>query len=203
MARSRLSVISSKRKRCAQIRAISSVRHPGAPERVINAIACYRTKMLEHDVPHDAPQGVPSVRRATAADAESILKLVDALADYESLARPTSEAKKRLVTDMGKRFDAWIAELDGKSAGYAFVFETYSSFLALPTLYLEDLFVLPEFRSRKVGLALFSEVVEEAKRRGCGRVEWTVLDWNELAINFYKRAGAAHMKEWHLYRIVL
>ena len=151
--------------------------------------------MAEHDA--------PVVRRATAADAEAILQLVDALADYESLPRPSAEAKKRLAADLDKRFDAWIAEVDGKSAGYAFVFETYSSFLALPTLYLEDLFVLPEYRSRKVGFALFSEVLEEAKRRGCGRIEWTVLDWNELAIQFYKRAGAAHMKEWNLYRIVL
>ncbi len=151
--------------------------------------------MAEHDA--------PVVRRATAADVEAIVQLVDALADYESLPRPSAEAKKRLAADMGKRFDAWIAEVDGKSAGYAFVFETYSSFLALPTLYLEDLFVLPEYRSRKVGFALFSEVLEEAKRRGCGRMEWTVLDWNELAIQFYKRAGAAHMKEWNLYRIVL
>ena len=125
--------------------------------------------MAEHDA--------PVVRRATAADAEAILQLVDALADYESLPRPSAEAKKRLAADMDKRFDAWIAEVDGKSAGYAFVFETYSSFLALPTLYLEDLFVLPEYRSRKVGFALFSKVLEEAKRRGCGRMEWTVLDW--------------------------
>ena len=137
------------------------------------------------------------------ADAEAILQLVDALADYESLPRPAAAAKQRLVADMNKRFDAWIAEVDGASAGYAFVFETYSSFLALPALYLEDLFVLPEYRSRKVGLALFNEVLEEAKRRGCGRMEWSVLDWNELAINFYKRAGASHMKEWHCYRIVL
>lgn len=151
--------------------------------------------MAEHDA--------PVVRRATAADVEAIVQLVDALADYESLPRPSAEAKKRLAADMDKRFDAWIAEVDGKSAGYAFAFETYSSFLALPTLYLEDLFVLPEYRSRKVGFALFSEVLEEAKRRGCGRMEWTVLDWNELAIQFYKRAGAAHMKEWNLYRIVL
>ncbi len=195
--------MSSNRKRCAQIRAISSVRHPGAPERVINAIACYRTKMPEQDAPPLVPSAPPSVRRANAADAEAILELVDALADYESLPRPPAEARQRLVTDMNQRFDAWIAQVDGASAGYAFAFETYSSFLALPTLYLEDLFVLPQYRSRKVGLALFNEVREEAKRRGCGRMEWSVLDWNELAINFYKRAGAVHMKEWHLYRIVL
>jgi GNAT superfamily N-acetyltransferase len=150
-----------------------------------------------------AEQDPPVVRRATENDAEAVLGLVDALADYEKLTRPSAEAKQRLVADMSKRFDAWIAEVDGVPAGYAFVFETYSSFLALPTLYLEDLFVLPEFRSRKVGLALFSEMLAEAKRRGCGRMEWTVLDWNELAINFYKRLGATHMKEWHHYRIVL
>lgn len=159
--------------------------------------------MPEQDTPHLPPSVVPTVRRATPADAEAILQLVDALADYESLPRPLVAAKQRLVADMNKRYDAWIAEVDGASAGYAFVFETYSSFLALPTLYLEDLFVLPEYRSRKVGLALFNEVLEEAKRRGCGRMEWSVLDWNELAINFYKRAGASHMKEWHCYRIVL
>ena len=143
------------------------------------------------------------IRRATSNDADAILQLVDALADYESLPRPSPEAKKRLSADMGNRFDAWIAEVEGAPAGYAFAFETYSSFLALPSLYLEDLFVLPEYRSRKVGLALFNEVLEEAKRRGCGRMEWTVLDWNELAINFYKRAGATHLKQWHHYRIVL
>jgi GNAT superfamily N-acetyltransferase len=145
----------------------------------------------------------PVVRRATADDADEVLALVDALADYEKLKRPDESAKKRLVADMSKRFDAWIAEVDGQPAGYAFAFETYSSFLALPTLYLEDLFVLPQFRSRKVGHALFTEILAEAKRRGCGRLEWTVLDWNELAINFYKRLGATHMKEWHHYRILL
>ncbi|MEO8128285.1 MAG: GNAT family N-acetyltransferase, partial [Bryobacteraceae bacterium] len=92
------------------------------------------------------------VRRATCDDADAVLQLVDALADYESLPRPSAEAKQRLSADLGKRFEAWIAEVDGVPAGYAFAFETYSSFLALPTLYLEDLFVLPEYRSRKVGL---------------------------------------------------
>ena len=187
--------MSSKLRRWAQIRATSSVRHPGAPERVINAIACYRTKMLERDA--------PNVRRATAGDAQAVLQLVDALADYESLPRPPADARERLAADMNIRYDAWLAEVDGKAVGYAFAFETYSSFLALPTLYLEDLFVLPEYRSRKVGLALFGEMLTEARRRGCGRMEWTVLDWNELAIKFYQRAGAVHMKEWQHYRIVL
>ncbi len=148
---------------------------------------------------------LPLVRKAIAADAETVLTLVDALADYEKLNRPDADAKKRLIHDMftgGPRIDAFLAEYEGKPVGYAFVFETYSSFLALPTLYLEDLFVLPEYRSKKVGYALFTAMVEEAHRRGCGRMEWSVLDWNRLAIAFYKRLGAAHMKDWHLYRLV-
>lgn len=148
---------------------------------------------------------LPTVRKATPADAESILSLVDALAEYERLAPPDAEAKKRLIRDMftePPRLNAYLAELDGKPAGYAFVFETYSSFLALPTLYLEDLFVLPEYRSKKAGYALFAAMVKEAYTRGCGRMEWTVLEWNQLAIDFYKRLGASHMRDWHLYRLV-
>lgn len=147
----------------------------------------------------------PTIRKATPADAEAVLSLVDALADYEKLKRPDADARKRLVSDMFSerpRIEAFLAEHDGKSVGYAFVFETYSSFLALPTLYLEDLFVLPEYRSKKIGYALFTAMVAEAHRRGCGRMEWTVLDWNQLAIDFYKKLGATHMKEWHLYRLL-
>jgi GNAT superfamily N-acetyltransferase len=131
--------------------------------------------------------------------------LVDALADYEKLKRPDEAAKKRLINDMfgpKPRVDVFLGEYDGKAVGYTFVFETYSSFLALPTLYLEDLFVLPEFRSRKVGYALFTAMVAEAHRRGCGRMEWTVLDWNQLAIDFYQRIGASHLKQWQLYRLL-
>jgi GNAT superfamily N-acetyltransferase len=85
--------------------------------------------------------------------------------------------------------------------GYAFVFETYSTFLALPTLYLEDLFVLPEYRGRKAGYALFRHCAEEALRRGCGRFEWAVLDWNRPAIEFYERLGAKHLHDWLIYRL--
>lgn len=144
------------------------------------------------------------VRKATRHDAQAILTLVDALAAFEKLEPPDAEAKKRLIMDMsGKRprFDAYLAELGGHAIGYAFVFETYSSFLALPTLYLEDLFVLPNYRNMKAGYALFSAMVGEAYDRGCGRMEWTVLDWNQLAIDFYKKLGASHMKEWQLHRL--
>jgi GNAT superfamily N-acetyltransferase len=147
----------------------------------------------------------PIVRKAKPSDAQTILSLIDALADYEKLQRPDNAAKERLINDIfgaKPRVEVFLAEHEVTPAGYAFVFETYSSFLALPTLYLEDLFVLPEFRSKKVGYALFTSVVNEALRRGCGRMEWTVLDWNQLAIDFYKRLGATHMADWHLYRLV-
>jgi GNAT superfamily N-acetyltransferase len=146
------------------------------------------------------------VRRAVADDAQAILSLVDALADYEKLERPDAGARERLIRDLfgpKPRLDCWLAFLDGYPVGYAFTFETYSSFLALPTLYLEDLFVLGEYRGRQAGYALFQAVHEEAKRRGCGRLEWTVLDWNQLAMDFYDRLGARWMKEWRLYRLTL
>ena len=145
------------------------------------------------------------VRKAAVADAPVILSLVDALAAYEKLTPPDPSAKERLVSAMfaaKPRIECHLGEFDGRPVGYAIILETYSSFLALPSLYLEDLFVLPEFRSKKVGYALFTAMVAEAYKRGCGRMEWTVLDWNQLAIDFYHRLGAAHMKEWLLYRLV-
>ncbi len=146
-----------------------------------------------------------TVRPAVPADAETILQLVRGLADYERLPPPDRAARDRLIRDMFStppRIQAFLAEYGGVAAGYAFVFETYSSFLALPTLYLEDLFVLPEYRKKKVGYRLFVAMVAEAHRRGCGRMEWSVLDWNTPAIDFYKRFGATHLKEWHVYRLV-
>ncbi len=145
------------------------------------------------------------IREAKPEDAETFLDLIDALADYENLTRPDISARKRLIRDgFGKtrRFTSLLAEIDGKAVGYAIYFETYSSFLALPTLYIEDIFVLTEYRSRKVGYLLFMECVREAHQRGCGRMEWMVLDWNQLAINFYKRVGARRLKEWLPYRLV-
>ncbi|HYP09039.1 MAG TPA: GNAT family N-acetyltransferase [Bryobacteraceae bacterium] len=146
----------------------------------------------------------PTVRKAVVSDEPAILALVDALADYEKLARPTASARARLMRDMfgeRPRIDCFLAFMDGYPVGYAIVLETYSSFLALPTLYLEDLFILEEYRQRGVGKALFGVAVEEAHRRGCGRMEWTVLAWNQLAIGFYQKLGAEHMREWQLYRI--
>ena len=143
-------------------------------------------------------------RPATVADAAVFLTLVDALADYERLDRPTPEARDRLVRDgFGERpmFRPFLVECDGEAVGYAITFLTYSSFLALPTLYLEDLFVLPEARGRGAGRAMFQFLAGEAVRLGCGRMEWVVLDWNRLAIDFYERLGARRLGEWETYRL--
>ncbi len=145
-----------------------------------------------------------TIRKAEEADAGIFLALIDALADYEKLERPDPEARQRLIRDgfgPHPRYDAFLAFVDGRAAGYAIVYETYSSFLAMPTLYLEDIFVLPDFRSRKVGLGLFLHCARLARDRNCGRMDWTVLHWNELALDFYRRLGANHLKEWYLYRL--
>jgi len=145
-----------------------------------------------------------TIRKCSPADAPALLSLILALAAYEKLDPPDAAAQQRLIRDLGgdrPRYEAYLAELNGRPVGYTFIFETYSSFLALPTLYLEDFFVLPEERGKKIGLALFKEMVREAHGRGCGRMEWSVLDWNRLAIDFYERAGARQLNEWKYYRL--
>lgn len=133
--------------------------------------------------------------------------LVNALADYEKLEPPTPDAVNRLQADAfgeNRRYQALLAIDEGGSAvGYAIWFETYSSFLALPTMYLEDLFVLPDQRKHGAGGMLFDYVVDLAKTRGCGRVDWQVLDWNNLAREFYAKRRAEFLTEWLLYRITL
>jgi GNAT superfamily N-acetyltransferase len=146
-----------------------------------------------------------TIRDARPEDADTLLTLIDALADYEKLERPTAEARARLTHDAFERtpvrFYAVIAEHDGKPVAYSLFFETYSSFLAKPTLYLEDLFVLPDARRFGVGDAIFRYLAGEALRRGCGRMEWACLDWNQLAIGFYEKRGAQHLDDWRSYRL--
>lgn len=144
------------------------------------------------------------VRRARPGEAEILLELIRGLAEYEKLAPPGEAAARRLVRDIfgeRPRLDAFLVFADGRAAGYALVLETYSSFLALPTLYLEDLFVLPEFRGCGAGKALFRAMVREARQRGCGRMEWVVLDWNTPAREFYRRHGAEELKDWITMRL--
>jgi len=133
--------------------------------------------------------------------------LVNALALYEKLSPPSSEAIARLrehAFGVQPKYQAYLAVTeDGASVGYAICLETYSSFLAKPTMYLEDLFVLEEHRTSGAGGLLFEAVKKQAADRGCGRLDWQVLDWNMLARDFYARRNATWMNEWLLYRLTL
>ncbi len=143
------------------------------------------------------------VRRAGPEDAETLLELIEALAHYERLEPPDAAARARLVEHgfgAQPRFEAYLVESDGAAVGYALVFETYSTFLARPTLYLEDLFVLPEARRAGAGSAFFRFHAGEAARKGYGRMEWVVLDWNTPAIEFYDALGAEPVPGWTRYR---
>jgi GNAT superfamily N-acetyltransferase len=145
------------------------------------------------------------VRPLTPSDLDEFVRLIEALAEYEHLTPPDAEARQRLAADAvatPPRFFALLAEMDGRAVGYAVFFETYSTFLARPTLYLEDLFVLPSLRGRGAGAALFRACAAEAVRRGCERMEWQVLAWNDLALGFYEHLGATAMHEdWLSYRL--
>ncbi|MFA5861896.1 MAG: GNAT family N-acetyltransferase [Candidatus Thermoplasmatota archaeon] len=131
-----------------------------------------------------------TVRRATRADMPRLVVLLQELAAFEKLAGPTPDAEARLAADLGKRYDALLAEDAGIAVGYAIVFETYSTFLAKSVLYLEDLFVTQKARRRGVARLLMHEVAREATARGCPRVSWVVLDWNTDAQEFYRKLGA-------------
>ncbi len=151
-----------------------------------------------------APGGHWTVRRAEASDGPRFLALVTALADYEKLPPPDPAAQARLLEHAfgsRPRFDLYLATRGEVTVGYAVVFETYSTFLACPSLYLEDLFVEPASRGAGAGLALLRHCVSEALARGCMRMEWVVLDWNRPAIEFYQRLGARHLGDWHTYRM--
>jgi len=142
----------------------------------------------------------------TAADADQILQLISKLAEFEDLTPPDEEACARFRRDgferKPPRFHALLASIEGEEpCGYAIYFETYSTFLCRPTLYLEDLFVMPVKRNLGVGKAIMQRVVREAVDRGCGRMEWTCLDWNTNAQEFYKRMGADHLEQWYFYRL--
>ena len=136
---------------------------------------------------------------------DDFVHLIEALADYEHLPRPDTAAIARLradAFDSRRRFEAALAIDDaGAAVGYAIWFETYSSFLAKPTIYLEDLFVIEGARRSGAGGLLFDHVRAIGEARGCGRMDWQVLDWNASARGFYERRGGQLMQEWLLYRI--
>lgn len=145
-----------------------------------------------------------SIRSATAADVPLILELIRGLADYEKLSHEvvaTEEALHRQLFGSVPAAHVVIAEVEGRAAGFALYFFNFSTFLAKPGLYLEDLFVKPEYRGQGTGKALLLHLAKLANARGCGRMEWTVLDWNESAIKFYESLGAERKLAWQICRL--
>jgi GNAT superfamily N-acetyltransferase len=141
---------------------------------------------------------------ATAADVPAILALITALAQYEALSDAVVADEATLRESLfgpAPAAEALIARAGDAPVGFAVWFHNYSTFLGRRGLYLEDLFVIPEWRGRGVGRALLGGLARIALARGCGRMEWSVLDWNEPAIGFYKRIGATAMDGWTVYRL--
>lgn len=144
------------------------------------------------------------IRLATKDDVPDILSFIKDLAEFEKLSQEVVATEEKLEkTLFGDRpvAEVLIAEWDGKKAGFALFFHSYSTFLAKPGIYLEDLFVRTEYRSRGIGEALLRELAKEAKKRNCGRLEWSVLDWNTRALKFYHALGAKPMDEWTVQRM--
>lgn len=145
-----------------------------------------------------------AIRPAVPADAEDILALVRELADYEKLSHEvtgTPEDLERHLFGPQPFARALMAHVDGELAGFALAFYNYSTFLCRPGLYLEDLFVRPRFRRLGIGRRLLVELARHAVELGCGRMEWSVLDWNAPSIEFYRRLGARPMDEWTIFRL--
>jgi GNAT superfamily N-acetyltransferase len=144
-----------------------------------------------------------TVRRAKPKDSRAFIELLLALAKFERLQPPSESGKKRLIKDtfVTKRLNLLLAFSNSVPVGYALYFFTYSSFVAKPTLYLEDIFVLESYRGQGVGSRLFTVLVKEARKLHCGRMEWSVLTWNKNAIRFYEKLGAKKLEEWQYYRL--
>ena len=135
-----------------------------------------------------------------------ILEFIRALADYEKLPHEVEATEAQLRATLFPMDEAPVAHCvlafaDAAPAGFAIYFFNYSTWLARPGLYLEDLFVRPELRGRGLGRALLLHLAKTANARGCGRMEWSVLDWNQPAIDFYEKLGARRLKEWQICRL--
>ena len=143
------------------------------------------------------------IRKATEADAALVLEFIKGIATYENMLDEvvnTEEMIKEIVFGKGNAEVIFVLEGE-KEVGFALFFHNYSTFVGKAGIHLEDLFVLPEYRGKGYGKALFLEVARIAKERGCGRMEWTCLDWNTPSINFYLSMGAIPMEEWTIYRL--
>lgn len=145
-----------------------------------------------------------NIRSATIDDVPLILQLIRALAEFEKLSHEvvaTEDDLRRTLFGAKPSAEVLICEADGQPAGFALFFTSYSTFLGKSGLYLEDLFIKPEMRSRGLGREMLIELARLAVARGCGRLEWSVLDWNTRARKFYESLGAAPMSEWTVHRL--
>lgn len=145
-----------------------------------------------------------TIDEATVADVPEILRFIRALAEYERLADAvvaTEDGLRQSLFGPRPYAECLIARWKGEPAGFALFFHNFSTFLAQPGLYLEDLFVEPGLRGKGIGLALLKRLAAIAVDRNCGRLEWSVLDWNESAIGFYRSLGAEPLDEWTIFRL--
>ncbi len=144
------------------------------------------------------------VRFAQTDDCSVLFKLIEGLAEYEKLSHAIAGnalALQEHLFGSRKYIEAILAESAGQAVGFALFFHNYSTFLTKPGIYLEDLFVLPEYRRQGIGKALLTKVAQIAVERDCGRLEWSVLDWNESAQAFYRSMGASILDDWRICRV--
>ncbi len=145
-----------------------------------------------------------TLRLANPDDVGLILEFIQGLAEYEKLAHEVvadEDGLRRTLFGDRPAAEVVLADYEGEPAGFALFFHNYSTFLARPGLYLEDLYVRPEQRGRGIGKALLARLAAIAVERGCGRFEWSVLDWNEPAIRFYEAIGAKALEGWTVFRV--
>ena len=144
------------------------------------------------------------ITRATERDVPLILRLIKALAEYERMSGDvvaTEEGLRETLFGPRPAAEVVVGYAGEEPAGFALFFHNFSTFVGKPGLYLEDLFVVPKFRGRGYGKALLAHLARIAVDRNCGRFEWTVLDWNEPAIGFYRKLGAVPMEDWTIFRV--
>jgi GNAT superfamily N-acetyltransferase len=144
------------------------------------------------------------IREAAEEDVPLILSLIRELAEYERLSDEvvaTEDGLRESLFGERRYAEVLIAEHDGAPAGFALFFHNFSTFLGKPGIYLEDLYVRPQFRGSGIGRQLLVKLAHLALERGCGRLEWSVLDWNEPSIGFYMQLGAVAMDGWTIYRV--
>jgi GNAT superfamily N-acetyltransferase len=144
------------------------------------------------------------IRAATGHDVPLILSLIKELAEYERLSHEviaTEEVLRNSLFGERRVAEVLIGHYGGEPVGFALFFHNFSTFLGRPGIYLEDLYVKPRYRGKGFGRTLLARIAKLARERGCGRLEWSVLGWNEPAIRFYETLGAVPMDEWSVYRV--